>query len=334
MDFMRFCRASAASAALVICAPMLLAAPGAATAEDWISPLSRDHPLVGKVWNPAAAAFVSPETAIRAAGQAAYLALGEKHDNADHHRLQARIIAAMAENGRRPAIIFEMIDEDRQGAIDAWRATKPTDGAGLGPAVAWDKSGWPDFSIYRPIADAAVAANLPILGGDLPRDLLRAVAREGFAALDAARVKRLGLDRDLPAAMEKELRTELYESHCRLLPERAMSPMVAVQRSRDAVLGERMVAGAAAPNADGAVLIAGAEHARLDRGAPATVKLLDSQRSVAAIAFIEVADGETDPAAYGEYFGGTLPFDFVWFTPRANDRDHCAEFKRSREKGG
>jgi uncharacterized iron-regulated protein len=225
-----------------------------------------------------------------------------------------------------------MIAEDRQPAIEAWRAAKPKDGARLGAAVGWEKSGWPDFATYQPIADAAVAAGLPILGGDMPRTLVRAVARQGFAALAAARVARLGLNRAMAPGARASLLDDLYDSHCEMVPRDRLGPMVAVQRARDAVLGEHMVAGAALPGIDGAVLIAGAEHARLDRGAPATVARIDPERSLAAIAFVEVADGKTDPASYASYFGGALPFDFVWFTPRANDRDHCAAFRRSREK--
>ena len=112
MNFPKSWSSQAVATALAMCVLVPLAAPGAA-AEDWISPLSRDHPLVGKVWSPPTRAFVSADTAIRAAEKATYLALGEKHDNPDHHRLQARIVAAMAASGRRPAVVFEMIDARR-----------------------------------------------------------------------------------------------------------------------------------------------------------------------------------------------------------------------------
>ena len=51
-------------------------------------------------------------------------------------------------------------------------------------------------------------------------------------------------------------------------------------------------------------------------------------RKTLAVAFVEVADGETAPESYAETFGGVLPFDYVWFTPRFDDTDHCAELEK------
>ena len=41
----------------------------------------------------------------------------------------------------------------------------------------------------------------------------------------------------------------------------------------------------------------------------------------------EVEKGKDQPPAYASRWNATaLPFDFVWFTPRANDDDPCAVF--------
>jgi hypothetical protein len=53
--------------------------------------------------------------------------------------------------------------------------------------------------------------------------------------------------------------------------------------------------------------------------------------AVASLAFVEVATGRTAAADYAERFGvARLPFDYVWFTTRADEVDHCARFRRSR----
>jgi hypothetical protein len=40
---------------------------------------------------------------------------------------------------------------------------------------------------------------------------------------------------------------------------------------------------------------------------------------------VEVATGRTAPTDYAERFGGPrLPFDYVWFTARADAPDPCA----------
>ena len=57
--------------------------------------------------------------------------------------------------------------------------------------------------------------------------------------------------------------------------------------------------------------------------------------AVASLAFVEVATGRAAPADYAERYGGTrLPFDYVWFTTRADEVDHCARFRGSRERTG
>jgi len=43
---------------------------------------------------------------------------------------------------------------------------------------------------------------------------------------------------------------------------------------------------------------------------------------------VEVRDEWTRPADYEAAFGGPLPYDWVWFTPRMDDVDPCARFRR------
>jgi len=50
---------------------------------------------------------------------------------------------------------------------------------------------------------------------------------------------------------------------------------------------------------------------------------------IVSIGLIEVTAGATEPADYAARFDTDhLPFDFVWFTPRADDKDPCAEFAK------
>ena len=112
------------------------------------------------------------------------------------------------------------------------------------------------------------------------------------------------------------------------MPRESLSPMVAVQRVRDAVLGDNMIRALERPETDSAVLIAGAGHARRDLAAPRIATALAPHAGMGTLAFIEVDDAAADPGAYAENFGApSLPFDYVWFTPRANDRDYCAELR-------
>ncbi|NQV56307.1 MAG: ChaN family lipoprotein [Rhodospirillales bacterium] len=301
---------------------------------DWQSPIARDHPLAGKIWAPVTRTFAAPDKVAAEAAKAVYVLLGEKHDNRDHHLLQAAILGRVIQSGRRPAVVFEMIGEDRQADIAKWRRTKPADAGGLGAALDWAGSGWPPWADYRPIAEAALKAELPIRAGNLPGRLAREISRKGLGVIDPARKVRLGLGQPVPDREGAAIRQTLFEAHCRLMPKSAMAPLVAVQRVRDAFLADNLIAAAGQPGISGALLIAGNGHARKDFGVPRHLLGRAAGRPVLTIAFLEVEPGVTTPENYGEIFGGRLPFDYVWFTPKANDRDYCAELKqRFRGKG-
>ena len=43
--------------------------------------------------------------------------LGEQHDNPAHHAHQRAVVEALVARGVRPALAFEMLDEDQQAAM-------------------------------------------------------------------------------------------------------------------------------------------------------------------------------------------------------------------------
>jgi uncharacterized iron-regulated protein len=286
--------------------------------------LGHDHPLAGRIWDVAQDRFVTMNELAAAVGAARFALLGERHDHPEHHEFQAWLLRRMVEAGRRPAVAFEMLDTTQAPALARHLAAAPRDGAGLGDAVGWRASGWPAWRLYQPIAETALAAGLPIVAANLPAAAARAVVRGDLAALDPAFVRRHALDRPAPA--QAVLEDAIRSAHCGALPDTLVAGMVTAQRARDAEMAERLVAG----QRDGAVLIAGAGHVRVDHGVPRALAVLAPDARVASVAFLEVADGATAPADYGARFGGArLPFDYVWFTPRADNVDHCARLRQS-----
>ena len=106
--------------------------------------------------------------------------------------------------------------------------------------------------------------------------------------------------------------------------------MVRAQWARDAHMAN--VIAAVETTDTGIVLIAGTGHARLDRGVPHHLARTQPERRAAAVAFLEVAPGKLTPDDYAAVFGAArLPFDFIWFTPRIDDRDPCERFRESLE---
>ena len=306
---------------------VVLAAATARAAEPPGADLGQDHPLTGRIWDVAAARFVTTEALTARLAAARFVLLGERHDHPEHHRLQASIVRGLAAAGRRPTVAFEMLDADQAAALAAHVQRSPRDAAGLGDAVGWSRSGWPPWPLYQPIAEAALAVGLPLAAANLPAGTARAVARGDLGALGPELVRAHGLDRPAAPAVQAAMEGEMRDSHCGKLPDAVLPPMVTAQRARDATMAERMLATAA----DGAVLIAGAGHVRTDRGVPVYLTARAPGASIASLAFVEVATGRSAAPDYAARFGAErLPFDYVWFTTRADDVDHCARFERPR----
>ncbi len=295
----------------------------------WASELDRQNPLVGKIWSPREGAFAHPAALETALARADAVVLGETHDNADHHALQAALVRALIASGRRPAVAFEMLDVDQQGAVDGALGQPGATADALAAAVVWQKSGWPDFALYRPIFTAALEASLPIVAANLSRREAQQVVRSGREALAPKLRERLEREGPLPEPALRELREEMAESHCGMLPEKLLDPMIEAQRARDAQMAERIEPGA--PER-GVVLITGAGHARRDRGVPAFLLRSSPSLKVASVAFLEVAPEARSPQDFAAEFGPELPFDFVVFTPRAKREDPCEGLRSHMEK--
>jgi uncharacterized iron-regulated protein len=290
----------------------------------FLTRLDVDHALVGRIWDARAKAYITEDALYARLFSTDAVLLGEKHDNPDHHRLQAHVLEQLVAKGKRPAVLFEMLDVNQQADVGAFVAAHPSDPDAFGPALGWEARRWPSFAMYQPIVKAALAAKLPIVAANYPADAARKLAREGLPALSPDEVRRLDLDHPLPDALEASLRTELTESHCGQLPDRYLGPMALAQHARDSQMTERILP--YVPER-GAVVIAGAGHVRRDRGIPYYLREKRPASSIASVAWIEVEHGANEPAEYAAHFGaGELPFDYVWFTPRLNDDDPCAGF--------
>ena len=308
---------------------MLIAVLSACSVTDWQSSYGRNHRLTGQIWDVSSGKFMDRRSFLIRLARAEFVLLGEKHDNPDHHRLQAELLRGLIAAGRRPAVGFEMFSLDDAGAIAKHLARAPSDAAGLGPAVNWQKSGWPDWAMYQPIAEAALAAKLTIVATNLPLATARQMSREGLALEPSVR-RDLGLDQPLSDAMLATMVADIQNSHCGYGSAESIQTMVQVQRARDAQMAQSLIAAA---TADGAVLVAGAGHVRSDYGIPVYLTAKAPGRQVVSIAFVEVDELEPEPNKYlPAGAAGRAPFDYLWFTPRLDNEDACEKFKAQFEK--
>jgi uncharacterized iron-regulated protein len=297
----------------------------AAAKDEWASPYFRDHPLAGTIWTADFQAVTLNELEDSVAN-ARFVVLGEIHNNPDHHRLQARLIEALVKKGRRPAVVFEMIPTDLQAELDRHADGGVSEAGKLGKALRWEERGWPAWAIYRPLAEAALQARLPLLAGGLDKDTQKLLAKGEPSPIYTQTMKALGLAEPLKPEIAEAERHEIEEAHCNLLPPAAMEPMVRVQRAVDASLAKAMVSTNAR---DGAALIAGAGHGRKDWAVPHMIHERVPGAIAVSIAFIEVDPEHTTPSQYMNAVPGLeKPFDFIYLTPRAELTGDCAGIEK------
>lgn len=236
--------------------------------------------------------------------------LGEVHDNADHHILQARVTADLQPG----AIVFEMIEPGQARGITP---DLRSDAAGLEAHLEWEARGWPDFAMYYPLFH--MTKDAAIFGGALPRDEVRRAVAEGAAGVFGDAAPLFGLDRALPESEQEARNTLQQQAHCNALPDGILPGMVEAQRLRDAALA-RAVVNALEQNADGpVVVIAGNGHVREDWGIPAALRhyasVTGQSLQIATLAQYETEAPEAPPVTH-------------WVVTAAARRgDPCAGFK-------
>jgi uncharacterized iron-regulated protein len=317
------------------------------SAPEWKSPIARDHVLAGKVYAVGRGWQIDLDDLARVLERSDFVLLGEQHDNADHHRIQADLLASLVAAGRRPAVAFEQIDLEHQAAVDKVLDTSPWPNDAeveklatrVAKAAAWEKSGWPPFQTYRPVFETAIGAGLPIRAANLSRSAMNDVfaasstPKKGRGEVVALRDSGLLAEVPLPDAARLSMSADIEDSHCGYASDAMVEKMVEAQRRRDAVMADALAVADSRGAWKGAVLIAGAGHVRKDFGVPLYLRRLMPNRSIVSVAMLEVVPGTVDPAAYAELLhSAELPFDYVVFTPRADDKDPCEKFRANLEK--
>ena len=297
------------AAAVVGCGLLALGSPlREGVAKDL---LLQDHPLVGSLWQTDGSSRVGEDALIAAALKSDWVLLGESHDNPDHHRLQARIVAELGARGRRPALVWEMAGPAQAEALAAARLDAVAD---LGAALNWEERGWYAWSIYQPIAEAALTHGMKMHPGNPSPETTQAIAHG--EALPQPQRARLDWERDYDGEQRSDLMALLAASHCNALPESDLEAMADVQRLRDSWMAASL---READAGSGAILIAGAQHVRKDRGVPWRLG-----EAALSLALVEVEEGKLSAADYTAF--DPRLFDFVWFTAKVEQEDHCARF--------
>lgn len=233
------------------------------------------------------------------------LAIGERHDNPEHHRLERWLLARLAERDALGGVAVEVLSAGSQEtrARDAGTRLAELPAAELQEALGWQQ-GWA-WSAYGPMLRQVLRLDVPLRGANLPRERIGEIVAANRAPA-------------LPVPVARAQRRALIEGHCGLLPESMLDGMLAAQAARDKAMAATL---------DGllptAVLICGSGHARRDIGVA-----LHADRTPLCLGLVELAPGGDWRSALPESVDDGPPFDLAWFTPPVAGRgDPCAALR-------
>lgn len=299
-------------------------AAGAGTAEP-PALLFADHPLVDKVYDVHGRQLIDKPHLFEKLATAGYVLVGEIHDNVSTHRNEAEVIDFLATRNRVTDVAFEMIDDNQEKFIRDMQINSVGQLIGLLNHV---DSGWDYETYYRPVFESVIRAGFRISPANIDRGRLMDIVMGHSSGIPDGTSRLLSVTHFTPE-LEMEMQNDIIESHCNMLdPEQAL-PMVQAQRIRDATMAASLLNS----SADLKVLIAGDGHVRRDSGVPRYILAQERMATVVSVAMIEVDEDRDEIISYAVDWGNNgLPFDYVWFTARADREDPCIEFIKQFEK--
>lgn len=275
---------------------------GAIQPHVWQAPLEKENALVGKIWSTSDISWISYSEMVDELQSKQHVFIGEKHDNPDHHHWQAKILQSIHKDR---AVAFEMLSVEQKPEKSA------QDSLAFANAVGWEKSGWPDFDMYKPIFDVAFAHDVPVVYAHPSREDVMRVMKQGFNE------EELEAGKPLSEAAQGELQEEIVASHCGHASDGMVQMMINAQQYKDAFMAKEIKEAGKK-----SVLIAGTGHTRKEKGVPRFFH----QERVSVVHMVEVLPQEEDVASY------TQGADYLIFTPRMSNEDPCEVFRKQLEE--
>jgi uncharacterized iron-regulated protein len=151
---------------------------------------------------------IAPQSLFEELASAPVVLLGEAHTDADHHRWQVNVLAAL--HSRQPNLVIglEMLPREVQPVLDAWSRGALDEAAFLEQA-RWRELWGYDAALYMPILHFARMHRLPMVALNIDRQLVSKVGAAGWDSLEPD--ERLGLTDPAPASADyRRALGELY----------------------------------------------------------------------------------------------------------------------------
>ena len=278
------------AAVLLVWTSLALALP----LPEWRNAPPADEPRVGQVLDTNSGEWIGADELVQRLGTAERVLLGEQHDNDDHHRLQLWLLQRLQQQRPQASLLLEMLTPSQQPLIDQLYGSE-LQPEQLAEQLQWSP-GW-DWQQYGPIVSWGLETGLNLQAANLDRPEISELYRNPPPTSP----------RYSEAALA-ELRETIEVSHCGQIAEPQLSAMRGIQQQRDVRMAETLTA---APTPS--LMLAGNFHVRRDVGIP-----LHLDGDMPVVIMLHEA---------GKPLPGAEQADYLWLTPAAPEKDHCAQWK-------
>lgn len=258
-----------------------------------------------QIYNTATQASINQQQLVEQLKLHSLILLGEVHDEPLHHLRRAELIKALS--AQNPMVVAEQLEAGKQVHYSAHLAEDLAQ-------AGFDAKVW-NWDVYVPLFSTLATEQIPLVGGNLPLDKVRQIAKQGEVALPnmlAANIQAAPLS----DAAQATLAADLEAGHCGHLPKALLPNFILAQRVRDASMLNSMQQA----RQTSVILLAGNGHVRKDYGIPT---LLTSERAKAvSVGFLQL--DTLTPEAIQAY---QSQYDYIWLTGAVEAEDACAAFK-------
>ncbi len=272
------------------------------------------HPLVNKI-SQADGSWIDEAKLLEKVQSHAYVFVGEKHDNPEHHRLELLLIQARLKNVIAPGadkVIFEMLDDSQDQALANLKSGNSLEQ--MHTILSWSAKSW-DWASYGTLFQAALNKEA-LKSGNISKSFISKIYREGEKSMsDNPRFETVF---QATPTIKSYLLDQIFTSHCGMQSRETLTPMLHIQLAKDASMASAM-----AQSARG-MLIAGGEHVRAETAVPWHLKQKKKGADVMVIQLIEVKPDQHDVQSYLQAVGKA---DYYWFTGATEAKDYCAGVK-------
>ena len=137
---------------------------------------------VGTWLDPRTGEAIAPGPLMASLARRSVVLLGEQHDNAEHHRWQLQMLAALHAHNSNLIVGFEMFPRRVQAALNRW-SEGLLDRRAFLKESDWQNVWGFDPDLYMPLFHFVRQNRLSMVGLNVDRALISKVGREGWAAI-------------------------------------------------------------------------------------------------------------------------------------------------------